>query len=107
MRRALWTAIPRAIFSGSFSRREQRDDAAIPYNKYFWKNDELREYIRQNNLDAVMMLVVSGRSKNDKIYSSTLTSSLTSNFNYLTMTAQILDGNGTILWEYPNFHVTF
>ena len=29
--------------------------------------------------------------------------SLTSDYNYLIMTAQILDANGTILWEYPNF----
>jgi hypothetical protein len=94
---------PAAIYRSLFFRREKRDDAALAYNKYFWKNDELREYIRRNNLDAVMLIVVSGLSKTDKIYSSTLLSSLTSEYNYLTMSAQILDANGTVLWEYPNF----
>jgi hypothetical protein len=94
---------PTAIYKSLLSRREKRDDASLAYNKYFWKNDELREYIRKNNMDAVMLIVVSGLSKNDKIYSSTLLSSLSSEYNYLTMAAQILDANGTVLWEYPNF----
>lgn len=94
---------PATTYRSLFSRRERRDDAAVVYNKYFWKNDELREYIRRNKLDAVMLVVVSGLSKTDKIYSSTLLSSLSSEYNYLTMSAQILDANGTVLWEYPNF----
>ena len=98
-----WTTIPRALFGKLFSRREKRDDATILYNKYFWKNDELRDYIQKNNLDAVMLLVVSGLSKPGKIYSSNLLKSLSSDYNYLTMTAQILNANGDILWEYPNF----
>ncbi|NVN89959.1 MAG: hypothetical protein HXX11_05080 [Desulfuromonadales bacterium] len=94
---------PRMIFSSLFFRREKRDDASIQYNKYFWKNDEIQKYIHKNNLDAVMLIVVSGLSKTDKIYSNTMLSSLTSEYNYLIMTAQIVDANGTVLWEYPNF----
>ena len=50
-----------------------------------------------------MLITVSGISKTDKISSATLLASLTSDYNYLIMTAQILDVNGTVLWEYPNF----
>lgn len=94
---------PRSILPNMLFRRERRDDAAIQYNKYFWKSDELRSYLRKNNLDAVMLIVVSGLTKSDKVYSSTRLSSLTGDYNYLIMTAQILDANGTVLWEYPNF----
>jgi hypothetical protein len=94
---------PQGIFDRLFFRNEKRDDATIRYNKYFWKTDQLRDYLRRNNLDAVLLVVVSGIGKIDKISSSTLMSSLTSEYNYLIMTAQILDANGTILWEYPNF----
>jgi hypothetical protein len=66
----------------------------------------LRDYIQKNNLDAVMLVVVSGLTKRDKITAITQMKSLTSDYNHLIMTAQILDGNGTILWEYPNFRQT-
>ena len=95
---------PQSIYGKLFSRRETRNDAAILYNKYFWKNDELRDYLQKNNLDAVMLLVVSGLTKSESVTSIGQLKSLTSDYNYLTMTAQILDANGTILWEYPNFH---
>ena len=100
---ALLDGDPQRIYGNLFFRRESRDDAAIQYNKYFWKNMELRDYIQKNNLDAVMIMTVSGISKNEKILSSNLMSSLTSDYNYLIMSAQILDANGTVLWEYPNF----
>lgn len=100
---ALMDGDPDQIFASLLYRREKRDDATIRYNKYFWKNDELREYLRRNNLDAVMLIVVSGLGRVDKVSSSTLLSSLTSEYNYLIMTAQIMDANGAILWEYPNF----
>jgi len=100
---ALLDGEPEKVFSSMLFRREKRDDASIKYNKYFWKNDELLEYIRKNNLDAVMLIVVSGIRKTDRISSLTLLSSLTAEYNYLIMTAQILDANGSILWEYPNF----
>lgn len=104
---ALMDSDPASTFTKMLFRREKRDDATIVYNKYLWKNDELRDYISRNNLDAVMLIVVSGLSKTDKVYSDTRLSSLTSEFNYLTMTAQILDANGTTLWEYPNFRGRF
>lgn len=98
---------PQTIFGKFFSRRERRDDASIVYNKYFWKNDELRDYIQKNNLDAVMIVVVSGLTKSDKVTSVLQMKSLTSDYNYLIMSAQILDANGVILWEYPNFRQQF
>jgi hypothetical protein len=91
------------IFGRLFFRRETRDDASIQYNKYFWKNDELKNYIQKNNLDAVMLIVVSGLTKKEKVTSITQFKSLTSDYNYLIMSAQILDANGAVLWEYPNF----
>lgn len=100
---ALMDDDPQKIFGGLLFRREKRDDASIQYNKYFLKNEELREYIRKNSLDAVMLIVISGLTKNEKIYSSNLISSLFSDYNYLIMSAQIFDVNGTTLWEYPNF----
>jgi hypothetical protein len=94
---------PRQLFGSLMARREKRDDADIQYNKYFWKKDEIGAIIKKNRLDAVMVVVVSGLTKTSKIYSSNLLMSLETNFNFLTLTAQILDPNGTVLWEYPNF----
>lgn len=100
---ALLDGDPQQVFANLFFRREKRDDATIRYNKYFWKTDGLQTYLRRNNLDAVMLVVVSGLGMTEKITSDTLTKSLTSDYNHLIMTAQILDADGTILWEYPNF----
>jgi hypothetical protein len=100
---ALLDGEPQEIFGKLYSRRERRDDAAIQYNKYFWKSDEVRSYLQKNNLDAVMLLVVSGLTKSDKVTSALQLKSMTSEYNYLIMTAQVVDANGTILWEYPNF----
>ena len=98
---------PRQLFSSLMARREKRDDAGIQYNKYFWKNDEINAYIRKNRLDAVMVIVVSGLTKNSRIYATNLMTSLETNFNFMTMTAQILGPDGTVLWEYPNFRGRF
>lgn len=100
---ALLDGDPQNIFGKLFSRRERRDDATILYNKYLWKNDELRDYLQKNNLDALMLIVVSGLTKPDKVTSIGQLKSLDSDYNYLIMTAQVLDANGAILWEYPNF----
>lgn len=100
---ALMDGDPKQLFESLMFRREKRNDATIEYNKYFWKNDALRNYLTKNKLDAVMVLIVSGLTKNDKVTSSTLLSSLTSDYNFLVLSAQILDANGTTLWEYPNF----
>lgn len=94
---------PQQLFSSLVARREKRDDANTQYNKYFWKKDEIGEYIKKNRLDAVMVVVVSGLTKTSKIFSSNLLTSLETNFNFLTMTAQIIGPDGTVLWEYPNF----
>jgi len=94
---------PARMFESLVFRREKRDDASVQYNKYFWKTDELRNLMQKNNLDAIMLLTVSGLTKTEKIYSSNLLTSLESDYNYLALTAQMLDANGTILWEYPNF----
>jgi hypothetical protein len=91
------------LFSSLYYRRERRDDAGIVYNKYFYKADPLREYVKSNYVDAVMLVVVSGVTRPDKVYSSNLLDYLSTNYNFLIMTAQILDADGTILWEYPNF----
>ena len=37
------------------------------------------------------------------MYSSNFLSFLEHDYNYLVMTAQILDADGSVLWEYPNF----
>ncbi len=94
---------PEKLFSELFFRRERRDDAGIVYNKYFFKGDALRDLITKNNLDAVMVVVVSGLTSRDRIFSSNLFSYLESDYNRLIMTAQILDADGMVLWEYPNF----
>jgi hypothetical protein len=94
---------PDKLFSELLFRRERRDDAGVVYNKYFYKNDALRDLIARNNLDAVMVVVVSGMTNHDRIFSSNLFSYLDSDYNCLVMTAQILDADGMILWEYPNF----
>ena len=91
------------LFSSLFSRREKRDDAGIIYNKYFFKNDELKSLVTKNGLDALMLVTVSGLTRKDKVYSCNLLSYLESDYNYLIMTAQILDADGNTLWEYPNF----
>jgi hypothetical protein len=100
---SLLDADPQKTFDSLFFRREKRDDAAICYNKYFWKTDRLRDYLRQNRLDALLLIVVSGIGRIDSVSSSRFASSLTAEYNYLIMTAQIVDGDGAILWEYPNF----
>ncbi len=91
------------LFSGLVSRREKRNDADIVYNKYFYKADVLREYIRSNSVDAVMLTVISGVTRPDKVYSSNLMNYLSTDYNFLVMTSQIVDAGGTVLWEYPNF----
>lgn len=94
---------PKAAFSELLFRRERRDDAAVQYNKYFWKEEALGALIRKNSLDAVMVVVVSGVTRPDKISSSNLLDTLETDYNFLIMTAQIVDAKGAIIWEYPNF----
>ncbi len=96
-------ADPKNIFTSLMFRRERRDDGGIQYNKYFWKEDKLAEFIQKNSVDAVMFVIVSGITRPDKISSSNLLDSLETDYNFLIMTSQILDAKGMLLWEYPNF----
>lgn len=91
------------LFSSLFFRRERRDDAGVVYNKYFFKGEELRDLITKNRLDAVMVVVVSGLTRKDTVHSRNLLTYLESDYNYLIISAQILNADGNILWEFPNF----
>lgn len=98
---------PEMLYSTLLPRRERRDDAGVVYNKYFYKQDELKRLVSKHNVDAIMLVNVSGIVMQEKVYSNTLTAYLEENYNNLIMTAQILDGEGTLLWEYPNFRQKF
>jgi hypothetical protein len=91
------------LFSTILFRRERRDDASVAYNKYFYKLPELKELVTRNGLDAVMLTVVSGLTREDTVRSSNLISYLKSDYNALVMTSQIYDADGNLLWEFPNF----
>ncbi len=91
------------LFQNLFFRRERRDDAAVVYNKYFYKLPEIKELVTRNGLDAVMLVVVSGLTQRDTVRSGNLVSYLESDYNFLVMTSQIFDADGNILWEFPNF----
>lgn len=91
------------LYYNTMFRRERRDDASVVYNKYFFKLPELKELVTRNGLDAVMLTVVSGLTRQDTVRSSNLVSYLECDYNFLVMTSQILDADGDILWEFPNF----
>ena len=95
------------LFSTIVSRRERRDDAGVVYNKFFYKPEEIKKYIERNNVDAVMLVTVSGITVLEKVYSNTNLAYLEENYNNLIMTSQIIDPDGTVLWEYPNFRQRF
>ncbi len=96
-------ADPKAVLAGTLQRKERRSDASIDYNKYFWKQDAVAELIKKNSVDAVMLVVISGITKRDRIFSDTFFNYLDADYNMLIMTAQIVDAKGNVLWEYPNF----
>jgi hypothetical protein len=98
---------PDKLFDTIFFRREQRDDAGVAYNKYFFKEGAIRDIISRNQLDALLIVVLSGINKQDKIYSSNFLSYLESDYNYLIMTSQILNADNQTLWEFPNFRQRF
>ncbi|QXE90644.1 hypothetical protein [Geomonas subterranea] len=97
------TADPDRLFTSLVWNREKRDDAGIIYNKYFFKKDDLKQLMTENGLDAVLFVTVSGLTKPAKVYSSNLFSYLETDYNYLSMSAVMLDREGTTIWEYPNF----
>ncbi|WP_224983445.1 hypothetical protein [Geomonas agri] len=97
------TADPDRLFSSLVWNREKRDDARIVYNKYFFKKDDLKQLMTENGLDAVLFVTVSGLTKPGKVYSSNFLSYLETDYNYLSMSAVMLDREGSTIWEYPNF----
>ncbi len=98
---------PDQLFTTLGSRRERRDDAGIVYNKYFYKHEELKKLVEKHNIDAVMLITVSGVTKMEKVYSNNFMAFLEENYNSIILTGQILDADGTLLWEYPNFRQRF
>ena len=91
------------LMQSLFERRELRQDAGVTYNKYFYKAAELRATIEKHGVDGLMLVTVSGMMKKEKVYSRNILAYLDSDYNVLSMTAQILDKDGALLWEYPNF----
>ncbi len=91
------------LWSGLGPRRERRDDGGVVYNKYFFRPDALQGLIDRHKVDAVMVVVLSGLTRQDKFYSSNLLSYVSGDYNFLTASAQVLDRDGSVLWEYPNF----
>ena len=97
---------PTRLFSTLLASRERRDDAGVIYNKYFYKKEDLKQLLSENGLDAIMFVTVSGLTRQGKVFSSNYLSYLETDYNYLTMTAQMLDSDGNIIWEFPNFRKT-
>jgi hypothetical protein len=97
---------PTRLFSSLMASREKRDDAGVIYNKYFFKKDEVKQLLAENRLDGILFVTVGGLTRQGKVYSSNFLSYLDTDFNYLTMTAQLLDREGKIIWEFPNFKKT-
>jgi hypothetical protein len=94
------------LFSSLMLNRERRDDAGVIYNKYFFKKDEVKQLLSENSLDAILFVTVSGLTRQGKVYASNLLSYLDTDFNYLSISAQMVDREGSIIWEYPNFKKT-
>jgi hypothetical protein len=55
-------------YAGLLARRERRDDAGVTYNKYFYKAEALRDYVKSNYVDAVMLVVVSGITRRQGLF---------------------------------------
>jgi hypothetical protein len=91
------------LYKALVASKERRDDAGIIYNKYFYKKDALKQLMKDNGLDALLLVTVSGLTRPSKIYSSNYLSYLETDLNYLALSAQLLDRDGEAIWEYPNF----
>jgi hypothetical protein len=61
---------PVRLFSTLVASKERRDDAGIIYNKYFYNKDGLKQLISENGLDAIMVVTVSGLTRQGKVFSS-------------------------------------
>ena len=91
------------LSAGLGPRRERRDDGGVIYNKYFFRQEALQNLVDRHRVDAVMVVTLSGLTRQDKFYSSNLLSYVSGDYNFLTASAQVIDRDGTVLWEYPNF----
>lgn len=94
---------PDELYRTLLYRAERRDDAGVVYNKQFYKPEEIRTLVTQNGVDAVLLVTVSGLTMRDRIFSSNIVKYLDSDYNVLSVSAQVLDASGATLWEYPNF----
>lgn len=101
--RFLDAGAPDELYRTLLYRAERRDDAAVVYNKQFYKPEEIRTLVTQNSVDAVLLVTVSGLTMRDRIFSSNIVKYLDSDYNVLSVSAQVVDANGATLWEYPNF----
>lgn len=101
--RFLDAGAPDELYRTLLYRAERRDDAGVVYNKQFFRPEEIRTLVTQNGVDAVLLVTVSGLTMRDRIFSSNIVKYLDSDYNVLSVSAQVLDANGATLWEYPNF----
>jgi len=101
--RFLDAGAPDELYRTLLYRAERRDDAGVVYNKQFYRPEEIRTLVTQNGVDAVLLVTVSGLTMRDRIFSSNIVKYLDSDYNVLSVSAQVLDANGATLWEYPNF----
>lgn len=92
---------PDELFARLMLRRERKEVANSVFNQYAYKGPELREFIVSNNVDAVMLVVVNGLTRKEKVYASNYLSYLEADYAMLDMAAQVVDREGNILWEYP------
>jgi len=103
----LLTGDPAGLFGRLVERREKRDDAGLVYNKYFFRQDEVARYLKEQGVDALMIVVVNGLTRREKLYAKNYLSYLETDHTILTMTGSIVDAKGRVVWEYPNFRQRF
>lgn len=94
---------PDRLLATLLDRREKRDDAGVLYTKYFYRQDEVNKFLKEQGVDAVMLVTVSGQNKHEKLYGNNYLSYLEADHNILVMTAHVLSPESATLWEYPNF----
>lgn len=94
---------PAALFTRLVERREKRDDAGVTYNKYFFRHGEMDSFLKEQGLDAAMVVIVNGLTRREKLYAPNYLSYLDTDHTILTMTGAVVGPGGRVIWEYPNF----
>jgi hypothetical protein len=94
---------PNRLWSTLLQNRERRQDGGVIYNKYFFKKDAVKQLMSEYGLDGLLLVTVNGLTRQDKVFASNLLSYLETDYNFLAMSAEMLDRDGEIIWEYPNF----